>query len=67
MARTKHKTAHRKALEANQKRRSALRDKFVAELAAGVTLKANAASNAEKLAKASRRPEKAPAPAPAKK
>ena len=39
MARTKHKTAHRKALEANQKRRTALRAKVVAELRASGTLK----------------------------
>ena len=39
MARARHKTAHRKALEAHNKRQKELRAKAVAELKASGTLK----------------------------
>lgn len=44
----RHKTAHRQALEAQQKANRALRNAVVAELAAGDSLKANAQANARK-------------------
>lgn len=44
----KHKTAHRKALEAHNKEQARLRGEVVAELAAGESLKANARANAPK-------------------
>jgi hypothetical protein len=55
----KHKTAHRKALEAHNREQSRLRAEVVAELASGDSLKSNARANAPK--------PKAPAPAPAPK
>ena len=49
----RHKTAHRKTLEARGKRQAQLRADVVAELAAGDSLKPNAAKNARAAVKGS--------------
>ena len=49
----RHKTAHRKALEAHNKEQTRLRAEVVAELGEGDSLKPNAAARAKSVARAS--------------